>query len=111
MKTSEVLRKAADEIRRRGWYQGEFAPIEADDDSCPVCAWGAINVAHSGDPRNWYVEGAPGEESPALQVLAIAATGDAFRSVPSWNDDPERTVEEVLDAFERAAVAAEAAGE
>lgn len=106
MKTSEVLRKAADEIRRRGWCQGEFMPPDANPDDCPVCAWGAVNVAENDDPREWYVKDGPGEESAALEYLQKAYR-DEFRSVPAWNDDPERTVEEVLDAFTRAAEAAE----
>lgn len=110
MKTSEILRRAADEIRRRGWYQGEFAPRETVNfDDCPVCAWGAINAVQNGDPREWYVKDGPAYESVALHVLAATVGGSKYYSVPSWNDDPERTVEEVLDAFERAAQAADAA--
>ena len=103
MKTSEILRKAADEIRRRGWYQGANGSSDRDRENCPVCAMGAIRATLSGgDP--W---GRVDFRWESLLVDAVAVAATASDSLHGWNDDPERTVEEVLDAFERAAQAAE----
>ena len=106
MKTSEVLRKAADEIRRRGWHQGANGSNFGDKPNCSVCAVGAIRATLSGgdpfDSVDFRLESALGD--------AVAVAASASDSLHRWNDDPERTVEEVLDAFEKAAVAAEAEG-
>lgn len=113
LKTSELLRKAADEIRRRGWWQGDFAQpnegVLADwYENCPVCAWGAVNCAlNDGDP--WITHQTDLEASASFARLVAKAGGG--KDVAQWNDDPGRTVDEVLDAFEKAAQAAEAEGD
>jgi len=104
MKTSEVLRKAADEIRRRGWHQGAMGSSLVDRESCSLCAAGALNVVLGGDPWSYALIG-----SDASRAM-LDVTG-ASPLIEDWNDDPERTVDEVLDAFERAAVTAEASGD
>lgn len=100
MKTSELLRKAADEIRRRGWRQEDFGSYEVDHKNCPVCAWGAVNIVVNGDP--WSAD-----LDTETIIDWMATKLELGASVPAWNDEIGRTVEEVLDAFERAAVAAE----
>jgi hypothetical protein len=104
MKTSEVLRKAADEIRRRGWHQGHYGSDSSDPDSCAVCALGAIHAADRDDP--W-------EDSSDLSFAAASALSSVLDGeyVDVWNDNPERTVEEVLEAFEEAAQKAEQDGD
>lgn len=106
MKTSELLRKAADEIRRRGWYQGDYGSDLGDEGfrTCRVCSLGAVNaVAHNGDP--WVYPRLKGTTHfRAVEILEGAVGG----TLPQWNDDPERTIEEVLDVFSRAAEKAEA---
>lgn len=104
MKTSELLRKAADEIRRRGWHQGEYGDNLLDPKGCRVCSLGAIRAAGSGTP--W------GEVNQATQASArwlLKATGAMY--VDRWNDTDGRTVEEVLEKFEEAARAAEREGD
>lgn len=114
LKTSELLRKAAGEIRRRGWWQGFYRELDAVTDrpvgsseDCKVCAWGALNVALGGEPQ-WPGDGDEFTQSRvALRYLRGATGMDAA----AFNDTPGRTVEEVLEAFEVAAVAAEAEGD
>lgn len=98
LKTSELLRKAADEIRRRGWHQGWYGSSAADPMNCSVCAAGAIVAAELGDPYEMFTA----DYHKARGYLWRIVGG-----VSVWNDDPRRTVEEVLDVFEKAAVAAE----
>jgi hypothetical protein len=96
MKTSEVLRKAADEIRRRGWHQGDYK----NEATGAVCAYGALNIAESGSP---YSGGQSFRSRGYLLRVVKPRLGLA-----TWNDDPRRTKDEVLENFEEAAVAAEA---
>lgn len=106
MKTSELLRKAADEIRRRGWYQGDYGSDLSDEGAftCAVCALGAVNAAaHNGDPWSGMIFSHTQRAGAVFALEAVVGT-----TVPFWNDSPGRTVEEVLDVFERAALAAEA---
>lgn len=122
LRTSELLRKAADEIRRRGWWQGDFAqPYVGSGDegdwyqNCPVCLWGAVNAAaQDGDPW-WRTRDERRDLGRAAQLVVKAGGGAADDEgdyhVASWNDTEGRTVEEVLGAFEKAAQAAEADGD
>ncbi len=110
MKTSEVLRKAAEFIETRGWYQGwygrdasgqlisgSFSPPQ--DMSC-ACLLGVLAWASRVSPQ--YV-----------------ATTEAYRyvkqlvpvSVLEWNDDVDRTKEEVIALLHRAAEVADTAGD
>lgn len=114
MKTSELLRKAADEIRRRGWWQGfyrELDPVSGQtvgtEADCKVCAWGALNVVIGGPPN--AVEEDHDYHSVRVALRYIKRVTGV--STPTFNDTPGRTVEEVLEAFEKAAVAAEADGD
>lgn len=104
MKTSELLRKAADEIRRRGWTQRSYGSDEVNYKNCAVCALGAIHaVIGNGDP--WYL----GLEGDGARNELARVVGEKLPH--RWNDAEGRTVEEVLDAFERAALKAEEDGD
>lgn len=103
LRASELLRKAADEIRRRGWHQGDYGSDYSVPETCAVCSVGAISAATSGSP--WLPTSTSGN-----QALCILTDAINLEDVVPWNDAEGRTVEEVLDAFERAAVAAEGEG-
>jgi hypothetical protein len=122
VKSSEILRKAQEELKRRGWHRGEFAPhgvvagLDCPMDELPCCVWGAINAAVTGDPRNWeFLGDDPGTNGPlrylerAIQMIAL--DGSEARSAPWWNDHVANSVDEVLAGLEKAAVLAEGAGD
>lgn len=107
MKASELLRKGADEIRRRGWWQGAYGSDHEDLKSCSVCAVGALNAADSGTP--YPADDLSDAHYAASRLLdeLVWRDGAGSPGIVNYNDQPGRTVEEVLDLFERAAVAAE----
>lgn len=97
MKASEVLRKAKGVLEDRGWCQKAFSAADGGD--CPVCAWGAINVARAGAPDAWM-----GSASARL-FFEDAVDGEG---IASWNDHRGRSRGEVIAAFDRAIALAEA---
>lgn len=87
------LVRAAEIIRERGWYQGDYYEGYAPGHNYgggPVCAVGALILTHDG-----------GFDSDAPWPPGFFALGDEVGKVPSWNDAPERTQEEVIDLLER----------
>ena len=97
---ADVLEKAATHLERVGHHKGYlYDETQAEDtaiDSCRVCAIGSILAAAYGEPRY-----------PALDTLRAAVTDTAIDAmeetvgtpVPVWNDEPERTVDDVLTAL------------
>ena len=88
-----LLLRAADLIEERG-----HAKSALEDEKGRLCALGALNLAHSGNATNW---------SGARDF--IKARNKLARQVKSnmiscWNNRPERTQQEVIDAL-RAATA------
>jgi len=107
-----VLRRAIEIIRRNGWHQGEFvddtaAPVLAD---CPVCAAGALRLAVTGHPIQSQGSGVLENAEQFLADRLGTSSAAAIYQIAAWNDSPTRTVDEVLDVLERAAVAAESGG-
>lgn len=102
MRASELLRKGAEEIKRRGWMRDWFGDDANKPDTCRVCAIGALRAAVTGDPFD------PPTGDPlfreARQFL-IQAVGEP--SVVNWNDDPGRTEADVLGLFSKAIALAE----
>jgi hypothetical protein len=88
--TAEALRRAAQEIRERGWLSGMN-----DENAGSVCAMAALGLA-SGDDAGVFV---------AARKLILDVTGSAC--VANWNDAPERTADEVIAALLKAAELAE----
>lgn len=112
---AQVLRKTQDILRERGWWNGG---TWAGPEGC-LCAGAAVGVAlgmpdqptavfddeHWNNDRleQWDRFGA------LMELLSDEAfTGIAFRgNLYAFNDAPGRTLEQVLDLLERAAVAEE----
>lgn len=86
---ADVLDDAADYIEQYGHFKGDgHGP--GDIDTAPACAIGAINSA-----LNWGI---------GTSVVADALQGVVpADSLVAWNDAPERTKQQVLDAFRKAA--------
>jgi len=100
------LRAAAEVLRRDGWTQGTYHDV--DDDRVCHCAVGAIEAG-----TGYWTLGGRTQLNPALRqrvdaawsaVTPVIGTPDIF----SWNDDEDRTADEVIAALEAAADAAEA---
>jgi hypothetical protein len=102
----QIYRAAADVIRTNGWIQGAFyrgGPGRTPA-KCPVCLEGAVRIATSGNPIDLNDDG-----FHAVNWLESQVVKSQDRDAIDWNDNPDRTVDEVLAALEQAAVAAEAA--
>ena len=93
MTPSQVLRKAARILRRRGWCRNTFGK------NGRLCALGAINVA-AGFPHNdWEVCMTASLAGRAAQKLRRSV---GVLQLSMWNDDPKRTGREVVAAMQRA---------
>ena len=97
--------RAADHIDKVGWLQNELWDVSLEaarpPSECPVCAWGALNVALHGTPR-FRVDYRLGE----LTVHDVARyVEERLRGVElaDWNDVPERTQAEVTGLFRETA--------
>ena len=90
---AEVLSRARDVLAERGWHQGDYVNKETR----AVCALGAIDVVVFRQPQwdPYADEDAKRVEDEAYRFLCAAA-GDPMRGIGQWNDDPSRTVEDVL---------------
>lgn len=98
MKPSEILNAAADLITPEGaWGQGNFVK-RVNGKNC-YCAVGAIEAMPSGASRNL--------RTACEAVYAIIKAP----SITGWNDHPDRTQAEVIDALRKAAKLAQEAGE
>lgn len=81
---------AADYIKEYGWCQGCLTNGQGN-----VCALGAIS--HCG------FSGRPGA-TVAYSVAAQALHRYLKQNIAAWNDNPERTKEEVIEALRNAAI-------
>ncbi|MFE5334157.1 hypothetical protein ACFRCG_47965 [Embleya sp. NPDC056575] len=114
-----VYRRAAEIIRENGWVQGwVYDPQQAlPPERCRVCLLGAVDLASGEDPGEPWIsrEDELRDLGPIVAVLGLTSRLDRQHTRPTqvigpWNDAPERTVEQVLDVLEWAAVAAESGG-
>lgn len=109
MKTAtEILTEARALLAQGNWYQGEFSN---PDHTC-FCASGAISFCSLTDPADLMLELEDDEDffdarlshpgaSKAYHTLRKSLPPDA-KSIPEWNDDPNRTLPEVLNLFDTA---------
>lgn len=107
---AQVLRKAQDVLRERGWHGGRGVGNWEGPDGC-LCVGAAISVALGGDPvATREVGKVRWQRFCDLFALLRPYTGD-HRSLSlglyAFNDSPGRTLEQVLDLLERAAIAEE----
>lgn len=96
--TADILDEAANVIERNGHCKGFYYDLSVDlpPAECPVCPLGAINLAMGNpNPKTDRVFGSPAEV--AMERYLDAA------SVADWNDDPDRTAEQVIAALRGAA--------
>lgn len=105
----QELLDAAERIRQRGWCQRQFSDLDGR-----VCAIGSI--------ANFNANGTIDQLNPCTNLISAAGKtaiiklskyllngrSQSFREWPGaiisiWNDEPGRTAEEVIAAFEGAA--------
>ena len=99
MTNREICLKAAQRLREVGWQQGDFGPTEGPHCMLGACQWAV----------GWYtgIAARSDDEDVELEVLAGEA-GDAachqvdglLQGAAAWNDEPGRTVEEVIATLE-----------
>ena len=92
MRASEVLRKAGDVLRERGWCQGDFG-----DAAGRVCVYGCIGVAINGVPEDQ-------EGSRPYSHYLEAAVDSIWAEI--WNDKTGRTEDDARVALDAAYVMA-----
>ena len=97
METADILEKAAEVLEIRGWTQNTYEDAEGQ-----VCAVGAIRVVAWGHSR-WSGTGAIDYQVAGMAQAAMSAHLGVRDLAIEWNDSPERTKEEVIDAFKHAA--------
>lgn len=109
----EVLRRAAEVIEYRGWYQGSFQDPVGDRENCAVCALGALHVAVGASPAGWIMSQEQrdllDEAERAVKKL-IPAPPTGYEAVPIWNDTVAKSASEVTAVLRQAADMAEADG-
>lgn len=96
---SEAVAQKLDEARAlietRGWARNDY------ECNGGLCIIGAIRAATNGDPFTWS------DESGVLERFMRSALGLCWLDV--WNDAPERTQAEVIEALRKAAELARSA--
>ena len=101
MTPAQVLREARDIILRDGWIQNAYSSEQG------YCVEGAIMRACRHHGMKWMQ--AQGNEALAAFAPFAKAIGCESRhgALALWGDRPERTVQDVLSAFDRAILIAE----
>jgi hypothetical protein len=122
--TGQLLRAAADHLDTHGWLQGAYYDLGDDLLTPPACVAGAIRISYAGQPVG--AADTPDLVDPLHHVRdAIAQLADHLDGagglaglrritypdravvdelyVGGWNDDPDRTITEVITALRHAA--------
>ncbi|MEV0396917.1 DUF6197 family protein [Polymorphospora rubra] len=115
---ADLLRNAAVYLERHGWQQGFLLGLGFDTPYPPACALGAIRMAATGNADDVITTTIPADDYTAcLLAQAILAnhlepdydhTNDIeadlnFEVISDWNDDTERTANDVTTALRDAA--------
>jgi hypothetical protein len=88
MKPSEYVGKVAEELQSNGWIKGE---MHTDQGSCLM---GAMNTVVMEEIRELAGQGI---HQQALRFICARLQALGYWGIPSWNDHPDRTLNEVLD--------------
>ena len=89
----EICLKAAERLREVGWRQGAYGGRDGPHCMIGACRWAV----------GWYDNDIPVDIYPAHLAALAAARSAVFSadcSAAAWNDEPGRTVEEVIAALE-----------
>lgn len=91
----EILRAGKARLLERGWCQGDSAALYAEEPRKCCAATALTDPIRCGD-----------DMMDALNFLK--RVNGIASNIGDWNDAPERTLEEVLSAYDKAIAAAEA---
>jgi hypothetical protein len=105
---ADILEAAADLLESKGWKQGEFMNAIDPDDATRFCALGAIRVVtgysmaakeyrQAGDYATYR------ERHRHSMEACLALAAKVGQDVPTWNDRPGRTADQVIDVMKHAA--------
>jgi hypothetical protein len=99
IEAANVLEKAATHLKRVGHHKGylydETQATGTALESCRVCAVGSILAAAYGQPRYPALD----TRADVTDVAIDAVEKTIGTPVPVWNDEPERTVNDVITAL------------
>jgi hypothetical protein len=100
IEAANVLDKAVGHLQKVGHHKGylydEQQATETVISSCRVCAVGSILAAAYGEPRYPALDT---DKSDVTDTAIDAMEETVGTPVPVWNDEPERTVDEVVTAM------------
>lgn len=110
---AETLEEVADKFEsgRFGWMQNNFSDMLATS----FCAIGALRYVYFQNNRNRIVASADGGKEVSVEAATIGGylarsigcppgiLNQDINFIPSWNDEPHRTKEDVIEAFKQAA--------
>jgi hypothetical protein len=94
-----LVRKAADVLEDRTWVQGKFG-----DEDKGMCAITSIHFTATGSSKNAGTSAGPKLVRNTLATFAEWLKDAGFAeipSVPTWNDQPDRTKNEVLQVMRK----------
>lgn len=95
MKVSTILEKAAKRLEAEGWKQFAYGAYEQDAGSC--CLVGCIRAAVIGQCGIAYYGSTSDDVNAEVYVSRLLEAGGQLPHVASWNDEPGRKPEEVID--------------
>lgn len=113
MSTRQILLEAARVIEINGHFKGDFLDYDAierarveeglllDESACPVCAYGAINIAAGARPNRLSDRG----DAAVAALAGFLGVEPTISGIGIWNDAPERTAAEVVTALRECAAA------
>lgn len=101
---SEILEDAADYLEANGWLQDDYVASYEGDNFSPLdkhgrsaCALGALTLVQ--EMPTWVSKDNPAVVALADHLKFHVEGHDPDDDIMSWNDDVQRTPQEVLDAF------------
>lgn len=105
-----LLRKAADIIEERGLHKGSFVDrAAADEATCAPCTLGALLIAAGAEIRanansgNFYLWPTAARFARVDSTLNYLEQFVHTQHLPDWNDEPDRTKEDVVRTLRAAA--------
>jgi len=94
----------ANGLMKGGLYDTDAYEKGTPREQCRVCTVGAIHTAVAGTPVIGLSEDGDLQPNVILADMARAALGHHIGyGVPAWNDNPERTAEDVVTAMRETA--------